>query len=616
MEPKNVLQEYQRSLRGSLDALSGWRTNAIKDFQMYAGNQWDKPDVDKLRGTQREGIVFNKITGVVNAVCGSEVTNRFETRYIPRTTDDEFFNEVMTEVVRYIRQRADIEHEESGAFMDAAICGVGCTEFWKDYSEDAEGIDKVDRVTPMDLLWDPSAKKMNLDDGRYVIRGKWISLEEAKARWPEKKQLLDTMASAKDGAAYPNEGEGGAHDQSEAFKYSQDELSFYNAAQDKVLIHEFQRWYMVPRYFFVNPVDGREMLVSQEEWRGIKELFKEQGIPEPEHAVNPMKEYWRGYFTGDTVLSDRKAPVQSGFTYRFITGFRDTREDKVMWFGLVKLMRDPQRWLNKAMSQIIYIMSTNPKGAILAEKGTFVNPTQAARDWGLPNKVIDMQPGAVANKQFTIAKGEYPTGLDRIMQISTQFVTESVGVNPYFMGNVDDLRRTAGSAVTSVQQQALVVLSVLFDSLKKYRRGAGRMHLEFIEKFMQEGTIVRITIPGAGQAQPIAIPFKQDWVQKVKYDIIVDSAPVSHNAIREFWQSLQQTQSLELLMNAGIMTADIIADTVPDVPTTIRERMKMNAMKQDLLGQAMQMLQQGNEQGVLDMLYQIMEQQGQGGGLR
>jgi hypothetical protein len=54
-------------------------------------------------------------------------------------------------------------------------------------------------------------------------------------------------------------------------------------------------------------------------------------------------------------------------------------------------------------------------------------------------------------------------------------------------------------------------------------------------------------------------------------------------------------------MNTGLMTPDIIADTVPDVPTTIRERMKQNAM---------QMLQEGNEQGVLDMLYQMMEGEG------
>jgi uncharacterized protein YjgD (DUF1641 family) len=611
-KPDDVLKEYQQFLRSSMEAHGTWRKEALEDFQLYAGNQWRKQDVDNLRGTDREGIVFNKVTGIVNAVCGSEVTNRYETRFIPRTQEDEFFNEAMTEVVRYIRQRSDVEHEESAAFMDAAICGMGCVEFWKDYSEDLEGVDKVDRVPVLDMLWDASAKKMNVDDGRGVIRGRWIPLAEALVRWPKKKRALKAMASTTDGATYPNEGSGDVHDQTEAFKYSNNELSFYVPETQKVLVHEYQRWYLVQKVFFVDPVSGEEMLVDPKEWKKIKSTLDSAGFVQGENydfTELPMKEYWRGYFSDELVLEDEISDIQSGFTYRFISGFRETKEDKAGWFGLVKLMRDPQRWLNKAMSQIIYVISTNPKGAILAEKGVFIKPTEAMNDWAMPNKIIEMQPGAVANKQFMIAKGEYPQGLDRIMQISTQFVSEAVGVNPYFMGQVDDLKRTAGSAITSVQQQALIVLSVLFDSLKKYRKGAGRMHLSFIEEFMPEGTIVRIVMPNTGGV-PQMIPFKREWVDTVKYDVIVDSAPVSHNAIREFWNSLQQTQSLELLMNAGIMTPDIIADTVPDVPTTIRERMKQNAMKQDMLGQAMQMLEAGDEQGVIDMLYQVMEQQG------
>ena len=132
-KPDNVLMEYKQSLKTGLDAHSSWRPEALRDLQMYAGNQWRKEDIEALRGQGRPALTFNKITSIINAVCGSEVTNRFETRFIPRTTDDEMFNEAMTEVVRYIRQKSDVEHEESAAFMDAAICGIGWLEFWKDY---------------------------------------------------------------------------------------------------------------------------------------------------------------------------------------------------------------------------------------------------------------------------------------------------------------------------------------------------------------------------------------------------------------------------------------------------------------------------------------------------
>ena len=322
-----------------------------------------------------------------------------------------------------------------------------------------------------------------------------------------------------------------------------------------------------------------------------------------------MKEYHVGYFTGSIMLSDGLSDIQDGFKYKFITGFREQREDMVRWFGLVKLMKDPQKWLNKSMSQIIYIMSTNPKGAVIAEDGVFLNPEQMIDDWAKPNSVIKVRPGAVQERQFMVAKSDYPAGIERIMELSSNFVSEAVAVNPYFMGTVDDLKRTAGSAVTSVQQQALMVLSTLFDSLRRYRKAAGRMHLAFIREFMPDDVIVRVAMPEqGGVSQPI--PFKRDWIERVKYDVIVDEAPSSPNAIREFWNSLQQTQSLELLMEAGIMTPDIIADTVPDVPTTIRERMKMNAMKQDAVNQIMQMISQGDMQGAQEAMLQLAEQMG------
>ena len=204
------------------------------------------------------------------------------------------------------------------------------------------------------------------------------------------------------------------------------------------------------------------------------------------------------------------------------------------------------------------------------------------------------------------------------MQISMAAVPEAVGVNPYFMGQVDDLKRTASSAVTSVQQQAMVVLSVLFDSLRRYRKEAGRMHLEFMQKLMPDGAIVRVVMPGAVSGQPVPVEFKSEWVDKVKYDIIVDEAPTSMNAIRDTWQTLNQTNSLEMLVQMGLLTPDVIAEMIPDVPVTVREKMKQNAFKQDAIGQVMQALQSGDEAGALQMMYQMMGaspegQQPQGG---
>jgi len=608
------IEEFKKRYKAGMDAHSSGHEERGRAFRFYGNDQWEPEDIEAMEERDRPALTFNKVTAIINAVSGSEITNRFETKFFPRTAEDEMFAEVMTETVRWIRQSADVEHEESAAFQDAAICGMGCTEFWRDYSEETDGVDKVDRVPIHEMLWDPSARKANLTDARWIIRTKDVDVDEAIARWPKNKDYFQQMQTD---FAFPDVGSSQPHDQTKAHEYEEGWVS-YNTGTHKVKVSEYQRYYLEKFIVFQDPVSGEVSEIHEDMWPEYKSTFMEGFAPvtaDPEAMLDSLtvevrkKVFYRGFYCGDVELEDDIADIQDGFTYNFITGFRSQKEQRVEYFGLIKIMEDPQKWLNKAVSQIIYIMSTNPKGAILAEKGVFLDSERASKDWSAPSARIELAPGSVENKRFQIVKGEYPTGLDRIMEIMREFVSESVAVNPYFLGNVDDLRRVASSAVTSVQQQAMVVLSVLFDSLRKYRKAAGKMHLAFIREFMPEGQIVRIALPQSGGIQQ-PIPFKRTWVENVRYDVIVDEAPASKNAVREFWSSLQQTQSLELLMNAGIMTPDIIADTVPDVPTSIRERMKMNAMKQDVFGQVMQLLANGDQAGALQLIYQLGQQTG------
>ena len=611
-----LLYEFKDRLKEGKDNHGTFRTDSLRAFRLYGNDHWDQKDKDHLEGQQRPAVTFNKTTPIINAVSGSEITNRFETRFFPRTADDEMFAEIVTETLRYIRQRADIEHEESGAFRDAVICGMGATEFRKDYTEDAEGTDRVDRVPIFELLWSSAARRSNLSDNRWIIRGKWVDTDEAVSRWPEHKEVL-IMKSNKGGgekSVFGDQVGTTPHDQTRAHEYSQDSIPPAMQA-GKVLIHEYHRWVLEPYVLFENPISGEDEEISQENWARVKTDLETQGLA-VSYTDLSRKVYHTAYFCEDFELQDDVALMQSGFKYKFITGLPFQKEDRVEWFGLMKLMEEPQMWTNKMMSQIIHIVSTNPKGAIIAEENVFKDETQAREEWGKPSPLLIVNPG-MGDKYKTV-DGKYPQAQDRIMQISMAAVPEAVGVNPYFMGQVDDLKRTASSAVTSVQQQAMVVLSVLFDSLRRYRKEAGRMHLEFMQKLMPDGAIVRVVMPGAVSGKPVPVEFKSEWVDKVKYDIIVDEAPTSMNAIRDTWQTLNQTNSLEMLVQMGLLTPDVIAEMIPDVPVTVREKMKQNAFKQDAIGQVMQALQSGDEAGALQMMYQMMGaspegQQPQGG---
>ncbi len=597
---QELLKEFRSRYKEGLDAHSDFWKRAKKCFDYYGNQQWERQDIETLKNEGRPALVFNQVAPVINSVAGSEVTNKFETRFYPRTVEDVDFADRISETVRYVRNSTDADHEESAAFMDCVISGLGCVEFYQDYSKKNSGFvgkTVIERVPVFEMSYDPSSRKSNLEDANWIIRGKWIPEKEFKNIWGE--ELFEEVKSASHD--YENMmGEQEIHDQTASNLYASD-FKFYDYKLQKIAVYDYQK--QEKRRYYVVTIDNQPQAedFSKAEYDELLDnLESELGISRDElestghvRAIPVDRtHYERAFISGSVVLSYEESPVDS-FTYRFITGFRHEKQGRIEYFGLMDGMIDPQKWSNKMLSQLVHVVATNPKGAIIAEKGVFDNPQAARTEWGKPNPIIEVRNKALVNKEFEIVHGKYPDSIERIMDIAVNAVPRVTGLGPYFTSQIEDLRRTAGSAVRSVQQRGMVVLSVLFDSLRKYRKMAGRLHLEFIDKFMPEDTLVRITEDPMGPSA--TIEFKRDWIEKVEYDIVVDEAPTTVNALSELWDTLVQTNALGILIERQMLTMDIVADIMPNIPASIRQRMKENFQKQQ--EQQQQMMQMGMAQG-------------------
>ena len=95
--------------RQSRDHSSEWRNEAHDWYAMVSGEQWEADALAKLKDQQRPAVVFNRILRTINAIVGTQVSNRQETRYKPRELGDVQVNEILTAAAEWARDNAAAE---------------------------------------------------------------------------------------------------------------------------------------------------------------------------------------------------------------------------------------------------------------------------------------------------------------------------------------------------------------------------------------------------------------------------------------------------------------------------------------------------------------------------
>ena len=581
-QDEGLFGQFKKHAEHATNSLNDWRTRAKEEFEYAAGKQWSDEQLRALQESGKPGLTFNQVHRVLAAVAGSEIINRFEPRYLRRTEEDQGGVDVATAWTRYHRGECDAQHEESKAFMDTLVCGVGCTETFMDYRDDPNGAVRTVKVPIHDMMWDPSATQQNFADGKFCYRGKWVPTEEFKAAFQGGANLVNQATRDEFDPARTH---GSPHDASRAWMYLPDPRHWINHQRDEVLVVDYQYTKEEDGIIFTLP-DGTFEFEFEDRVEDVRQQILEGTQGQYDIFSQPIQtsrgpRYYSCIITGDTVLKKVALPYRD-FTYKFITGFEDRSSRYVEYFGLMRLMKDPQNWANKFMSQLIHIIGTNPKGAVITGPNTFENDEQARRDWARPDGWIKANHPDFKNQIEVLQNGNLPVAAMQMFNTVTELVPTTAGVNmAYFAGQAEDLRRTAGHAVESVQRQAAAVLAPVFDSFKRYRKGIGRLYLRFLREHAQVNQLVRISGPPLTQYAPLSA----DRMFQ-RYDVVIDESPTVANNEQEIWRSLTEQGLLPQLLQSGLFPPQAIPHLYPGLPQPIRD------MWNDHISMTMQMQQQ------------------------
>lgn len=536
-----LIKEITKNLKDARDHLHDWKMAARESYDFFAGHQWSPEDQQKLEEQERPVIVFNRIPRVINAVAGLEIQNRQEVTYYPRTNGDVIGSDILTSAADWVRDNCDAEDEESQAFKDCLMTGLGFIETRLDYEVDPDGTILIERIDPLDIVYDPTSQKRNLDDANWIARVRHYNKKDFFSMWPEAEDEMSGDMESDPKGMQP-------HDATLAPFYVNDQSSKVEEQRDKeneVQVVQYQYW--VREVFYrVELLDGTVQEYDSDDFRANR---KEIMLTASRYLKQYRKKYKQVFLAGNYILEQGDCPVQ-GFTIRALTGLVD--HSNGIWFGLIEIMKDPQRWANKWLSQTLHIVNSNAKGGYFAETDAFEDNREAEKSLATTS-ITWLNEGGMTK----IQKKEpplFPAQIDSLLRYAIDTIADVVGVNLEMLGMAD--RDQAARLEYERKKAGITVVSDFFDSLRRYRKEEGRILAEYIIKYISDGRLIRITGQGLGEYVPL---FKKDL--NFKYDIIVDESPTAPNQREIVFDRL--IQLFPTLLAANIPIPPDILDYAP-----------------------------------------------------
>ena len=584
------IAKYRRWFREAIDGNEKWRRAAQEDYDFVAGKQWKEEDIQAFEASGRPAITINRIKPLINVLSGYQRLNRYDIDFLPRTGDDVDICQVRKGITKYVLDRCDYDSQESQAFLDAAIGGLGWLDVGYEFDDELQdGEAFVKREDPFGIYVDPEAHKPDFSDAKYICRAKWVDKDELISVYPEHKEEIEAQFSVYDPA------------EQEVENVRPDQLWFKSDIKKVRLV---ECWYKTKKkvtMFFLQ--DGS--MVPQE--NVTVDMFL-QGMIVGQEKISVTKVRVCSFF--DTVLlEDIDSPYEHGeFPLVPITCYSFGAGD--LPAGLVRDLKDPQREINRRRIQVLHILNTSGNGGGWIEEDA-MSPDQKAefeRKGAIPGHFSEVRPGSITQGKIMERGMQNPPAA--IIQAESQATTDLTaisGINEALMG-VDIPNQSSGRAIELKQKQAITHIAPMFDHLRKAKKKVAyllwgkRGHAGVIPQFYTEDKVYRIE--GANGQEFIRVNqqvIEQDPLGNTIYrtlndlsqgefDIVISDTEASTTQRQaQMWSLVDAVSKLQV---PGDLVFDIILD-LSDLPNKedIKQRWQQRQEAQAQQAQAQMQLE-------------------------
>ena len=514
------------------------------DEDFYDNIQWSDDDAETLRLRGQLPLTFNVVATTIDWILGSEKRSRTDFKVLPRRKEHGEPARRKSELLKYLSDVNRTPFEVSRAFADATKAGVGWLE--DGWQGDDEGEPIYARYESWrNMIWDSSATRLDLEDGRYVGRSKWVDVDVACATFPKRKSLIKRSVDDKmnwigldaygDHAMDQQEMENRGWGQSGT---TSEHVTGYQRQRLRI----FEMWFRMP---------VKTKRISGGMFAG--EVYDEyspghlEALEAGDGTVieKPAMRMYVALFTSAGLLWLSESPYRHNrFPFTPIWNKRRARDG--MPYGIPRNIRDIQTDINKRASKALHIISTNK---IIMEDGAVDDINELVEEAARPDAVIVKKKGYELSLNVDRELSQYHL---EMMSRNIQMVQQVGGVTDENLGR--STNAVSGVAITARQEQGALATAGLFDNLRLCQQIRGEKVLSLMEQFMSDEKQFRITNSrGAPEFVTINDGLPQNDITRSKADYIIDE---------DDWRaSVRQAQVAELL--------DLLGKLAPVAPQVV-----------------------------------------------
>lgn len=532
----DLMKEFHNnlySLQHSGD--SYWRRyEVVESYNMDAGDQWDDRSLKTLKQEGRPVISFNRIHPLINQALGYMVQHKCEARYFPTSDDDNDYVDKLNLLASWAREQGDFDQAESHALRDMLVCGVGVTKEYVDYDLNSDGIIQKKRKFPLHLAWDTAAKEINIRDARWVCCVEYINKKYLAERFPKFEEKLLESALREEGVASKN---------IEFLSYDFGFIkggSINGDTKDAVLVYDYQ-WsqydtiYRLDNIFYANPEiygllrdyigNFLKIPINDPVWELDEKIFvtlssilKELEIPF-NYSQTSKKRVYQAFIANGVILEKRIHSRPDGFSYNFLTAHFD--EGKQCWYGITRLLKDPQRVANSAFLKMYEAVHAIPKGGVIIEEGAVDDPVEFERTYLHRDSVSWVKDGRLGSLRDKVLPG-MPTGFETPLQLAIDAFREVSGISLELSGQSNS--DIAGILAQQRSEQSVVAIATFFESYKYYQKECARSLVHWLRELAEnvDGRLVRIIGEDGQRFERL-----NRQIFKLQYDVDIEDTPLS-----------------------------------------------------------------------------------------